>query len=256
MTISVVVVEGELSALHSMGFPLPVLAALQEAKLHLQDACWDLKKSNSGISVSFFWPTVSTNCVAQAPPKRKKRRRRRHKIANPSKIPNSVSDGDTVDQINRNTPVDAHHDDNSLYPRGEIADRDTGIPPLQKNPDSVLMEPEMIPATKVSLDKSCIGDESSDVYYYELDDNNPGLCCEAKDGSITWSPIKMTERSIRAASVCCDEADVIPPSNCASISFEWKDSVPGLEIERKEDDLEGLWIPVACRTRSRLKNPP
>ena len=86
MTISVVVVEGELSALHSMGFPLPVLATLQEAKLHLQDACWDLKKSNSGISVSFFWPTVSTNCVAQAPPKRKKRRRRRrHKIANPSR---------------------------------------------------------------------------------------------------------------------------------------------------------------------------
>ena len=33
---SVVVVEGELSALHSMGFPLPVLATLQEAKLHLQ----------------------------------------------------------------------------------------------------------------------------------------------------------------------------------------------------------------------------
>ena len=61
----------------------------------------------------------------------------------------------------------------------------------------------------------------------------------------TWSP-KMTERSIRAASVSCDEADVIPPSNCASISFAWKVSVPGLEIERKEDDLEGLWIPVAC----------
>ena len=39
MTISVVVVEGELSALHSMEFPLPVLATLQEAKLHLQDAC-------------------------------------------------------------------------------------------------------------------------------------------------------------------------------------------------------------------------
>ena len=28
--------------------------------------------------------------------------------------------------------------------------------------------------------------------------------------------------------------------------MEIKDSVPGLEIERKEDDLEGLWIPVAC----------
>ena len=83
-----------------------------------------------------------------------------------------------MEQINRNTPLDAHHDDNSLYPRGEIADRD--IPPLQENTqaDSVLMEPEMVPATKASLDKSCIGDESSDVYYYELDDNNPGLCCE------------------------------------------------------------------------------
>ena len=125
-----------------------------------------------------------------------------------------------------NTPVDAHHDDNSLNPRGEIAERD--IPPLQENrqADSVLMEPEIVPATKVSLDKSCIGDKSSDVYYYELHDNNPGLCCKAKDGSITWSPIKMIQHSIRAAcSDSCDEADVIPPSNCASIFFEWKDSV-------------------------------
>ena len=126
-----------------------------------------------------------------------------------------------MEQINRNTPVDAHHDDNSLYPRGEIADRDTGIPPLQENPqaDSVLMEPEMIPATKVSLDNLVL--------------------------------VMMTERSIRAASDSCDEADVIPPSNCASISFEWKDSVPGLEIERKEDEGFGFLLHVELDQDSR-----
>ena len=43
--ISVVVVDGDYSALRKFGFPLPALASMQEAGVHLRDACWDIKKS-------------------------------------------------------------------------------------------------------------------------------------------------------------------------------------------------------------------
>ena len=43
--ISVLVVEGEFTALHKLGFPLPALPTMQEAGFSLRDACWDVKKS-------------------------------------------------------------------------------------------------------------------------------------------------------------------------------------------------------------------
>ena len=52
--ISVLVVDGNYSALHELGFPL---AAMQVAGVQLGQACWDLKQSTSGMSVSFFWPS-------------------------------------------------------------------------------------------------------------------------------------------------------------------------------------------------------
>ena len=58
-TITVLVVEGNYSALHKLGFPLPTLAAMQEAGVQLRQACWDVKQSSTGISVNMFWPKVS-----------------------------------------------------------------------------------------------------------------------------------------------------------------------------------------------------
>ena len=77
--ISVLVVEGEFTALHKLGFPLPALATMQEAGFSLRDACWDVKKSLSGFSVSFFWPADKVSAVAKAhnPTTKRKRRRRR-----------------------------------------------------------------------------------------------------------------------------------------------------------------------------------
>ena len=42
-SISVVVVEGEFSALHRLGFPFPALATMQHAGLQLRDASWDIR---------------------------------------------------------------------------------------------------------------------------------------------------------------------------------------------------------------------
>ena len=56
----VLVVDGNNSALRALGFPLPALAAMQEAGVQLGQACWDVKQSTSGISVSFFWPQTDS----------------------------------------------------------------------------------------------------------------------------------------------------------------------------------------------------
>ena len=61
--IAVLVADGNYSALRELGFPLPALAAMQEAGVQLGQACWDVKQSTSGISVSFFWPITRNGCT-------------------------------------------------------------------------------------------------------------------------------------------------------------------------------------------------
>ena len=46
--ISVVVVDGNYSALKKLEFPFPALASMQEGGFHLKEACWDIKKSLIG----------------------------------------------------------------------------------------------------------------------------------------------------------------------------------------------------------------
>ena len=71
--ISVVVADGDYLALRKFGFPLPALASMQEAGVHLRDACWDIKKSLMGVSVSFFWPATTSVGAAQARATKNKR---------------------------------------------------------------------------------------------------------------------------------------------------------------------------------------
>ena len=80
--IAVFVVDGNYSALRELGFPLPALAAMQGAGVQLGHACWDVKQSNSGISLSFFWPqSLRQSQLSSAQiTKPKKRRRRKSKV--------------------------------------------------------------------------------------------------------------------------------------------------------------------------------
>ena len=55
--ISVLVVDGQLGDLHKLVFPLPALASMQEAGALLSEACWNVRKSTAGLSVTLFWPT-------------------------------------------------------------------------------------------------------------------------------------------------------------------------------------------------------
>ena len=47
--IAVLVVDGKYSALRELGFPFPAIAVMQEAGVQLEQACWDVKLSSSGI---------------------------------------------------------------------------------------------------------------------------------------------------------------------------------------------------------------
>ena len=55
---------------------------MQEAGVQLGQACWDVKQSTSGISVSFFWPQDSRPTKLSSTQKitKSKKRRHRHKV--------------------------------------------------------------------------------------------------------------------------------------------------------------------------------
>jgi hypothetical protein len=62
----------------------------------------------------------------------------------------------------------------------------------------------MLPAEKTKHDRVDF-DASCDTYYYELDSNNPGICCERSDGTLSWSPVKVTKECIRASAASDSE---------------------------------------------------
>lgn len=107
-----------------------------------------------------------------------------------------------------------------------------------------------------SLRDAIIDDSQSEVFYYQLDDNSPGVCVENGVGKLLWSPIKISRTCVKPASDS-ESSDVEPlkPPEIGSITFEIRHGVPGFEIETANDDDDDVfWIPVAHRTRSRLKS--
>ena len=113
--IAVLVVDGNYSAHRALGFPLPALAAMQEAGVQLGQACWDMKQSTSGISVSFFWPQTDSRQAqlrsTQKITKSKKRRRRRKSKGKTNDLTKNKDCGGDWDQLQpqaQDIPIDAH----------------------------------------------------------------------------------------------------------------------------------------------------
>lgn len=71
--IKVAVLEGDFATLVGLGFPLSLSIQLQESCLTLRKALWTAKSTNSGFSVSLFWPAPELKDKHQ--PKRRRRRR-------------------------------------------------------------------------------------------------------------------------------------------------------------------------------------
>ena len=82
--------------------------------------------------------------------------------------------------------------------------------------------------------------------------NTPGICVESGDGKLSWSPVKLTRTGVKAASDTEANSDLSEDAelNPTRICFDKRSGVPGFEIETDDD---AFWVPVAFRTRSRLK---
>ena len=124
------------------------------------------------------------------------------------------------------------------------------------SPDIVAIKPFSVTepvksAEQTSLEDVLI-DANDDVYYYEHGDT-PGICVEHGNGSISWSPVKFTRREVKTPSSVGLSDDVIDAEKCLCVEYQRRDNIPGFEILTNDDSF---WVPVAHRTRSRLKSPP
>lgn len=173
-------------------------------------------------------------------------------------------------------PVDAHlgscHHPAAVDSPDPVVSTDAATQDIQSFPvkpltshdlQDVIIEPEMMLAKRTSLSDTVAGDAGAlhDVYYHELDSNTPGVCVVSDDGKLTWSPVKITRSCVKDAASDQDsesagesssDSEDLKPSQIAAVGFESRSGVPGFEIETHDDD-DSFWVPVALRTRSRLK---
>ena len=101
---------------------------------------------------------------------------------------------------------------------------------------------------KTSLENVAI-DCNSNVFYHEVDDGQAGLCVDS-DGVLTWSPIKISRSQVKSASAV-SSGDEISNLECLSLDYQMKCDVHGIEVETSDI----FWVPIAHRTRSKLKSP-
>ena len=264
-----VVVEGEFSILHRLGFPFPALATMQRAGLQLRDTSWDIRKSCTSLSVSFFWPTsASSETPANVTkyslkPKRRRRTRQRNKSKKPGVAePGPIlppRDGSVLDTgpASSPIPVDTHprscHHSAAVDSPDPVISTDAvtqntlnqsfPIKSLKPSHDmqDVVIEPEMILAKRTSLSDTISRDSGTlhDIYYRELDSSTPGVCVVSDDGKLTWSPVKITRSCVKDAASDHDsesakdsssDSEDLKPSQIATMGFENRSGVPGFEI--------------------------
>ena len=72
------VLEGSFADLRGVCIPFPVCIHLQDLGLQFEGAQWTAKQSNTGFSISFFWPVHDHYMFGvNLPGKKRKRRRKR-----------------------------------------------------------------------------------------------------------------------------------------------------------------------------------
>lgn len=53
-SLSVIVVDEIIGALHRLGFPLPALASMQETRVKLSEISWNVRSTATGFSISLY----------------------------------------------------------------------------------------------------------------------------------------------------------------------------------------------------------
>ena len=180
--VSVFVLEGVFSSLHRLGFPLPALATMQEAGAHLKDASWNVRKSSTGLPVSFSPSTTGstskTDVIVSKSKKRRLRRKRNNK-AKPlsSKLPCPCS-------VEVHSMVSDSMSVISTESQYSIAEEDPDLTLCPQSPDLIIQESELSPS-----------DVAPPVFYHEWNNNGvPGFEVETPKDCF-WSPISHRTRA-------------------------------------------------------------
>ena len=114
--IRVSVLEGSFAGLQGVGIPLPVCIHLQDLGLQFEAAQWTAKQSNTGFSISFFWPVQDRSVFGVNRPGKKRRKRRKKARCTSGWASGSMgrveagkeSDPGVNNVDDRNTPTEAH----------------------------------------------------------------------------------------------------------------------------------------------------
>ena len=237
-----------------------------------------MRKSLTGFSLSFFWPASQTpssrvvsetqraHCHVDTTKNSRRRRRRRRRRQGRARAQAQVAQPSAHDSNSHASRSENSSDDVELRSRDAVEsrtlfcdDRVVESDALSCDHqvveyfDSIAVEPvnddDPVKTAVVSnLDDLDIPSDS-DVYYYQHDDT-PGLCVESSDGTLAWSPVKFSRSGVvsQDSPGCTETIDV---ADIDVVEFQSRGGVPGVEVTTPDDRV---WLPVACRTRSRLKS--
>ena len=215
--VKVAVLEGDFVALCNLGLPFSISYQLQEKGLKLPDALWTVKSSISGFSVSLFWPS---SLLQHESLKKRKRQRKRSKAKSQSKVK-------VANQVVLNNKA-----------MEEVTGRKSENFPSRAHHSGAVVP------TQVEVSKS--------ISAVTIPSTTPDV-----------DPLPPSNSTSESA----PGVDLLPPSNsesddsidlttCSNVSFETRDSHPGVRFTAEKSDKTPEWTPVVGRRKKRPQIPP
>ena len=256
--------ESDFAGLSAAGFPLALSFQLQQNALRLSEAMWTAKSTNSGFSVSFFWPRGNSQQQSV-----KKRRRRKTKVRSKLGDVNEQS-GNKVNVAtmtnSEGTPSNAHH----------VGPEQCSVTPVKESNDSISdtgsnsqactpQQDEQNKPPNLNLCSNVRYDKRGGVH---------GVTYCTEEGDEGWTPVKRrrVKRTVplhlvrrrapphvKATLVSSSDSETDSDSSStsltipdhATVNFSIVDGKPGLQVNTRNTRN---WTPVAARTRAKLKS--
>ena len=218
---------------------------LQSEGLQLGHALWTAKQSQSGFSVSFFWPSPSEPATVNKTLKKNKGKKQKKAKAKPSSVQGTTdkvaSKQDSSAPKVAVTPIAAHQ---SIQPSNDPKD----MSPKPEEPINLL---------------------ACDAVEFETKDDVPGVKYKMANGSEGWTPVtrrrRRKSRTKLRKPINYPDIDTTDSESSSSdldmscsrqIDYTIRDGVPGLTVYRRNPNPKWSPIapsPVASRTRTKRK---
>ena len=279
-SIKVVVLEAEFAALSRLGLPISLSLQLQQSGLKLADALWTARASESGFSVSLFWPSEA---------KASKRGRRKRKVVKVrkekcGKVRNNSSKATTITNTVTELPASiANHEPEeeiliNAQPSASVAGKPTEVTALSTS-TSISVTPHDESPHNISAGLPSASDEDvrpvdlklcSEVNYEKKGCVHGVSYCN-NCGEAGWTPVVGRKRrrpqnlpqaflrrlppDVRKTYANDSDSDsdqdlnnLIPDH--AAVTFCAVDDTPGLSVKTRSTQQ---WTPIAARTRAKLR---